>query len=97
LPVNFQLTSRSQLPAHFPFAISSSLPFDFQPYFYSTKKAASSFEGRGRLTKLLRLFYVISARVSPARSPAKEKRYVKANRVKVRVIARFLIFFRSRE
>jgi hypothetical protein len=38
--------------------------------------------------------YVISARVSPARSPAKEKRYLKANGAKGGVIARFPIPFR---
>jgi hypothetical protein len=46
----------------------------------NNKKAASSLEDRGPVTETLCGAYllVLPARVSPARSPAKEKRYVKA-------------------
>jgi hypothetical protein len=43
------------------------------------------------VSKLWRIFlYVLSARVSPARFPQKEKRYVKANFANGDFIARFL-------
>jgi len=46
----------------------------------TTKKAASPFGGRGPVLETLCGSYLLSfsARVSPARSPVKEKRYVKA-------------------